>query len=218
VVEAAPRIPALRWAREHARALLLAVSSVALGLLLLLLALSGRTRGPHKPTPATAQQSQSRAAAEVAARPVGEANAATPVVEAPVVRSPDAPAAETPAVRSQGSPAPRSEAPARDPGGAPLTAEEVKKKLDQNKGSLQRCIDEALRRDPRDPALRAGRIRITATIAPSGLVTAAKVDKRGVDEAALGACLKSATRRIVFPSFPGEPFDVDIPIVVTAGN
>jgi hypothetical protein len=202
---AAPGLAALSWAKDHARPLLLAASGVVLGLLLLLLALSGRTKAPQKPTPATAQQGQGRAAAPNGATPGGEPNAATRVVETPVVRSPD-------------SPAIRSDAPGRDPGGAPLTAEDVKKKLDQNKSSLQRCIDEALRRDPRDPALRAGRIRITTTIAPSGLVIGAKIDKRGVDETPLGACLKSATRRIVFPAFPGEPFDVDIPIVVTAGN
>jgi predicted Zn finger-like uncharacterized protein len=202
---AAPGLAALSWAKDHARPLLLAASGVVLGLLLLLLALSGRTKAPQKPTPATAQQGQGRAAAPNGATPGGEPNAATRVVETPVVRSPD-------------SPAIRSDAPGRDPGGAPLTAEDVKKKLDQNKSSLQRCIDEALRRDPRDPALRAGRIRITTTIAPSGLVIGAKIDKRGVDETPLGACLKSATRRIVFPAFPGEPFDVDIPIVVTASN
>jgi hypothetical protein len=32
------------------------------------------------------------------------------------------------------------------------------------------------------------------------------------------ACLKRAAKAIVFPSFRGDPFNVDIPIVVTAGN
>ena len=59
---------------------------------------------------------------------------------------------------------------------------------------------------------------VAATIAPSGAVSAARIDNRAVDESALGACLKGATGRIIFPSFPGKPVDVDIPIVVTAGD
>jgi len=36
--------------------------------------------------------------------------------------------------------------------------------------------------------------------------------------AALGACLKKRHEGIVFPQFAGAAFDVDIPIVVTAGE
>ncbi len=96
-----------------------------------------------------------------------------------------------------------------------LTAADVRKKLGQSKGALQGCIDEALRREPN---LRVGKIHIATTIAPSGSVTAAKIDKQTVDQSLLGTCLKRATRRIVFPSFQGAAFEVDIPIVVTAGE
>jgi predicted Zn finger-like uncharacterized protein len=98
---------------------------------------------------------------------------------------------------------------------AGLTADQVRKKLDDHKPALQTCVDEALKRDPK---LRAGKIHVVATIAPSGQVTAVKIDKRAIDEAPLGACLKRTTRKIAFPSFAGDPFDVDIPIVVTAGE
>ncbi|HUJ24541.1 MAG TPA: GYF domain-containing protein [Myxococcales bacterium] len=98
---------------------------------------------------------------------------------------------------------------------AGLTADQVRKKLDENKGALQGCIDEALRRDPN---LRVGKIHIATTIAPSGAVTSAKIDKDTVDKSPLGACLKRATRKIAFPGFTGDAFDVDIPIVVTAGE
>lgn len=96
-----------------------------------------------------------------------------------------------------------------------LTADQVRKKLDENKSALQGCIDEALRRDPN---LRVGKIHIATTIAPSGQVTTAKIDKNTVDQSPLGACLRRATKRIAFPSFAGDAFDVDIPIVVTAGE
>jgi predicted Zn finger-like uncharacterized protein len=102
-----------------------------------------------------------------------------------------------------------------NPAGAVLTAEQVHRKLDENKPALQGCVDDALRRDPH---LKVGKIHVATTIAPTGEVTAARIDRRSVDESALGACLKSATRKIVFPQFAGAAFDVDIPIVVTAGE
>ena len=108
-------------------------------------------------------------------------------------------------------PEPKSEPPAS----TGLTADQVRKKLDENKGALQGCIDEALRRDPN---LRVGKIHIATTIAPTGAVTQARVDKSSVDQSPLGACLRRATKKIAFPSFRGDAFDVDIPIVVTAGE
>ena len=96
-----------------------------------------------------------------------------------------------------------------------LTADQVRRKLDENKGALQGCIDDALKHEPN---LKVGKIHIATTIAPSGTVTSTRIDKRNVDESALGTCLKRATRRIAFPPFHGDPFDVDIPIVVTASE
>jgi predicted Zn finger-like uncharacterized protein len=125
-------------------------------------------------------------------------------------------AAEEPPQRPAEPPAPARANPA--PPAAPvagLTAEQVRKKLDEHKPALQGCVDEALRRDPH---LRLGRIHIATTIAPSGQVTSARIDRRAVDQAPLGACLRKATRKIAFPPFSGQPFDVDIPIVVSAGD
>jgi hypothetical protein len=141
---------------------------------------------------------------------------------APAQAVPDAgasaPRAPPPATQQQAAPEKPPDAP---PAAAPvapaagLTAEQVRWKLDDNKGALQSCIDEALHRDPN---LRVGKIHIATTIAPNGQVTAAKIDKKTVDESPLGACLKRATKKIAFPSFGGDAFDVDIPIVVTAGE
>jgi predicted Zn finger-like uncharacterized protein len=125
-------------------------------------------------------------------------------------------AAAEPPPKPAESPAPAPARPPPAPAATPgLTADQVRKKLDEHKPALQGCVDEALRRDPH---LRLGRIHIATTIAPSGQVTSARIDRRAVEEAPLGACLRKATRKIVFPQFRGEPFDVDIPIVVSAGN
>ena len=130
--------------------------------------------------------------------------------------------ATPPAAPKPSDPAPAPQAKAVEPAQAAppapavgLTAEQVRRKLDESKPALQGCIDEVVKRDPK---LRVGKIHITATIAPNGQVTAVRIDKRSVDESPLGACLKKATRRIAFPPFNGSAFDVDIPIVVTAGD
>ncbi len=106
-------------------------------------------------------------------------------------------------------------APATSTAEAALTPADIRKKLVENKGALQSCIEGALKKDP---TLRVGKVRIKTTIAPSGTVTAAAIDKQKVDESPLGACLKRAMKRIIFPSFSGEAFEVDIPLQVTAGE
>ena len=96
-----------------------------------------------------------------------------------------------------------------------LTADQVRRKLDENKPALQDCVDDARRHDP---DLQVGTIRVATTIAPSGQVTEARIDRQSVDESPLGVCLKRATRKIVFPRFSGAAFDVEIPISVGAGR
>jgi hypothetical protein len=98
---------------------------------------------------------------------------------------------------------------------AALTPADIRKKLVENKGALQSCIEDALKKDP---ALKVGKVKIKTTIAPSGTVTATSIDKPKVDQSPLGACLKKAMKRIVFPSFSGDAFEVDIPLQVTAAE
>jgi predicted Zn finger-like uncharacterized protein len=117
--------------------------------------------------------------------------------------------------KADSAPAPTPAEPATRGATTGLTPDQVHRKLDENKPALQGCVDDAIRRDPK---LRVGRIHVATTIAPTGHVTAARIDQPSVDESALGACLKGATKKIVFPQFAGAAFDVDIPIVVTAGE
>ena len=145
------------------------------------------------------------------AQPAAPAETASPPV-APPPALPDAkPADQAPApAKAQ---VPPQEAVPAPPSATGLTADQVHRKLDENKPALQGCVDEALRRDPQ---LKVGKIHVATTIAPSGAVTAARIDQPSVDESPLGACLKRVTKRIEFPQFAGSAFDVDIPIVVTA--
>ena len=108
---------------------------------------------------------------------------------------------------------PAAPAPQEPSGAAPApTQEQLLRKVDESKPALQGCVDEALQRDP---SLRVGKILISTTIAPSGAVTSARIDQKAVDQSPLGACLKTATRKLQFPPFSGEALAVDIPIVVT---
>ncbi len=81
--------------------------------------------------------------------------------------------------------------------------------------ALQTCIETELRRHP---DFTGGKILITATLKPSGLVAAATIHPPEIDGSTVGACLKEKARRIVFPAFEGEPIDVEVPLVLAAGE
>jgi hypothetical protein len=103
-------------------------------------------------------------------------------------------------------------APSPAPGAAALTPEALRKALDDNKRALQGCIDSE------SPGLVVRKLRIATTVAPSGAVLTARIDDRALDQSALGDCLKRAAQRIAFPRFAGDPFDVDIPILVAGAE
>lgn len=99
--------------------------------------------------------------------------------------------------------------------GAPALAPEVMAEvIGRNQKAFQRCTENELRRNPR---FKGGKINLTLTIGSSGMVTQAKIDRADIGEAEIGTCLKQSARRIVFPSFEGEPFDLEVPLVLTAG-
>jgi hypothetical protein len=130
---------------------------------------------------------------------------------APQGAPPPAPPAEGSERKTEEKPA--APAPQEQPGAAPaLSQEQLLRKVDESKPALQGCVDEALKRDP---SLRVGKILISTTIAPSGAVTSARIDQKAVDQSPLGACLKTAARKLQFPPFTGEALAVDIPIAVT---
>ena len=128
--------------------------------------------------------------------------------------APPAPPAEAPAKTAEHK---QAETPTPQPAaaGPALPPDVLKKKVDESMPALQGCVDQALQRDP---ALRVSRLLILAMVAPNGTVTSTRIDKRTVDQSALGACLKAATQNIHFPSFNGTAIPVDIPIVLADGQ
>ena len=75
-------------------------------------------------------------------------------------------------------------------------------------------IGNAMRRNPNQ---KLGKVVITITIAPSGIVQAATFSNKTMADTELGGCLRTTMKRIVFPSFEGEAFDVEFPLVLGAG-
>ncbi len=102
---------------------------------------------------------------------------------------------------------------------APLTSEQVSRTVAKFQSGYTRCIDGELKRNPN---FQGGRIRIVTTIMSSGLVRQAQIVsddqrlQRSVAGGALGSCLSEQTRRMVFPSFQGDPFDAEIPLVLSS--
>ena len=70
----------------------------------------------------------------------------------------------------------------------------------------------------RNPKFKGGRVTLTLTVAPSGVVTHSKLDRRDLADTDVGSCITGASKRIVFPSFAGdEPVDFEIPLVLSTG-
>lgn len=88
------------------------------------------------------------------------------------------------------------------------------KVFQQNASAFQGCVEMELKKNPN---AKLGKLILTATVAPSGTVTGASIDKKDVDKSSLGECLRMRAKRMVFPPFDGEPTDVELPIVAGAG-
>ena len=99
--------------------------------------------------------------------------------------------------------------------GAPALSQEVMAKvIANNQKAFQACTEQELRRNP---GFKGGKVHLTLTIGSSGMVTQASIDREEIDKAVIGNCLKMSARRILFPSFEGEPFSLEVPLVLTSG-
>jgi len=96
-----------------------------------------------------------------------------------------------------------------------LDAAAITKVLARSARALRACLEAQLRRNP---GFKGGRVVLGLRIKPSGVVGEATLQPREFDGAGVGACLKEKGRRIVFPSFEGEPMDVEFPLVLGSGR
>lgn len=88
---------------------------------------------------------------------------------------------------------------------------EVASALEASAKPFQACV-QAAQHGPRRLRLEGRRVTLHVTVTGSGRVTAPRLEEAKLDRSPLGACLKSAARRMVFPPHSGEPVEVRIPL------
>jgi predicted Zn finger-like uncharacterized protein len=88
--------------------------------------------------------------------------------------------------------------------------EAAAKVLADNASSFQGCVEAELRKNPN---AKLGKLILSVTVAPSGIVTRASVDRKDVNQSGLGECLQKRAKRMRFNAFEGEPVDLEAPIV-----
>jgi hypothetical protein len=93
----------------------------------------------------------------------------------------------------------------------PAAAEKV---VSANRKAFDTCVSRALRVNPSLKITR--RATLVVTVQPSGAVTRAYLAEEEVERTDLGLCLTETARRMVFPSFDGEPVDVAMPLSLSA--
>ncbi|HET6922300.1 MAG TPA: AgmX/PglI C-terminal domain-containing protein, partial [Anaeromyxobacteraceae bacterium] len=109
---------------------------------------------------------------------------------------------------------------AAPPGGAvraELTSADVAASIRASARAFDACVSEAARNEPNLQVV-GRRVGLYITVNPSGLVTGPRLDDADLDDSVLGACLKSTARKMVFPAFQAEAFQVRIPMVLGGGR
>lgn len=100
-------------------------------------------------------------------------------------------------------------------GRASLDMAAVQKTLADNAGAFSACIAKEARADPRINKERRTLV-LELVVRPTGRVSQATLDDPAWARTPLGQCLGAAARRIIFPSFEGEPLLVQAPLKLSA--
>jgi predicted Zn finger-like uncharacterized protein len=101
-------------------------------------------------------------------------------------------------------------------GGPP--PEDVLKVVEMSQSAFAGCVEAELRKNP---SFKGGKVMLVATVGTSGVVKSTKLDRKDLDSAPVGDCIKKSARRMVFPAFKLEDgsneVDLEIPLVLTLG-
>ena len=102
-------------------------------------------------------------------------------------------------------------------GGPP--AEDISKVVEKSQGAFQACVETELRKNP---SFKGGKVLLVATVGTSGTVKNASLDRKELDAAPVGDCIKKSAKRMVFPAFKLEDgsgeVDLEIPLVLSSGS
>jgi hypothetical protein len=91
-----------------------------------------------------------------------------------------------------------------------LSQSQILKVIKQYKKSLQRCHERQLKREP----LKESRLTLRFRIRASGRTGNVSIGRK-YDGTVLKSCLDSLVKRWRFPSFRGEPIDIEYPLIFT---
>jgi hypothetical protein len=97
--------------------------------------------------------------------------------------------------------------------GSSLDPAAVERVVQESQGAFSGCINRTAREGV-DAASR--RTTLLLTVTPAGAVSAAWLAEAEATRTPLGRCIVTAARRLVFPSFEGEPVDVSVPLLLEA--
>jgi hypothetical protein len=117
--------------------------------------------------------------------------------------------------RGPGSPAavasPSRSRPRNAPG--PVSKDALARALSSNMAGFDACVAEAVRRGP-GLDLAGRKVTLFLTVAPSGSVIYPTLDDVEFSQSELGACFKTAARKLSGPAFVGEPRHVELSLVI----
>jgi hypothetical protein len=95
--------------------------------------------------------------------------------------------------------------------GAQIDAENVSKVVRAGQSAVQDCVEKAMKNGEDVP----GKVKMTLSIRPNGVVEKSRVDAAVVQASPLGGCLSSAAKKWKFAPFAGsETLDVGLPLVL----
>lgn len=96
--------------------------------------------------------------------------------------------------------------------------EDVMKVVEKAQGGFQGCVETELRKNPK---FKGGKVTLVTTVGTSGVVKDSKLDRKELDAAPVGDCIKKNAKRMVFPKFTlddgTEEIELQIPLVLTSG-
>jgi hypothetical protein len=174
---------------------------------------TGAPAPPPEPRHEATRKVERRSQRRVAAAPP------EPAEREPERHEPATPAAPTPP--KEEPPRKQDPAPSAAPAGGAvrgeLTSAEVGAAIRASAKAFDACVAEAARNEPNLQVV-GRRVGLYITVNPSGLVSGPRLDDAALDDSVLGACLKSTARKMVFPVFQGEAFQVRIPMVLGGGR
>ena len=117
----------------------------------------------------------------------------------------------------QAAPAPPTAAPvagaAQPKAARQLSPQQIARIVTANKRAFEHCIGEAGKRDP-GLDLSGRQVTLMLTVNSNGKVAYPTIDDVELNKTDLGACIKSAARLMMFPSFEGDPMKVEVPLTL----